>query len=100
MPGPALVDAGGGRHPGLFPDGLPILSARAAELARIRKEAAVSQDVLLVDFPAVGQTTTDYTEFRSLVANTAPEELRYVGIALRGRADVVRTLTKRLSLLR
>jgi hypothetical protein len=100
MPGPDLVDADGGRHPGLVPDGLPILGARAAEMARIRKEAAANADVLLVDFPAVGQTTTDYEEFRGLVANTAPEDLRYVGIALRGSADVVRALTKRLSLLR
>jgi hypothetical protein len=100
MPGPDLVDAGGGRHPGLFPDGLPILAAGATEMVRLREAAAADPAVLLVDFPAAGQTTTDYEEFRAAVATTAPEELRYVGVALHGPADTVRTLTRRLSVYR
>jgi len=100
MPGPDLVDAGGGRHPGLFPHGLPILAAGATELVRLREAAAADPEVLLVDFPSAGQTTNDYQEFRAMVATTAPAELRYVGIALQGPADAVRTLTRRLSLYR
>jgi hypothetical protein len=100
MPGADLVDAGGVRHPGLFPEGLPILAARATEMVRLREAASATPDVLLIDFPAAGQTTTDYEEFRATVARTRPEDLRYVGIALRGPATVIRALTKRLSLLR
>src|SRR5215471_3491427 len=100
MPGPDLVDADGGRHPGLFPDGLPILAARTLEVARLRDAAAADPEGLLVDFPAAGQTTNDYEKFRAMVATTKPDELRYVGVALRGPADTVRTLTRRLSLLR
>jgi hypothetical protein len=100
MPGPDLVDGDGGRHPGLFPEGLPILGATPTEIVRVREEAATDPAVLLIDFPAAGQTTTDYEEFREIVAKTARGDLGYVGIALRGPADVVRTLTKRLSLLR
>ena len=99
MPGPDLIDASGGRHRGLFPDGLPILAARGAEMVRVRDAAAANPEILLIDFPASGQTTTDYEEFRAMVARTRPEELRYAGIALRGPTEVVRTLTKRLSLL-
>jgi hypothetical protein len=100
MPGPDWVDADGGRHPGLFPKGLPILGATPTEIATVREAAATDPGVLLIDFPEAGQTTTDYEQFREIVARTPCADLRYVGIALRGPAGVVRTLTKRLSLLR
>jgi hypothetical protein len=100
LPGADLIDASGGRHRGLFADGLPILSARASEIARTREAATGHPDMLVIDFPATGQTTNDYDEFRGMVANTPPEELRYVGIALHGPAEVVRLLTRRLSVLR
>jgi hypothetical protein len=54
----------------------------------------------LIDFPAAGQTTTDYDEFRAMVAKTPPEQIRYAGVALRGSDQMVRALTKRFSLLR
>ena len=46
------------------------------------------------------KATNDYEELRGLVRQTMPEDMRYAGITLRGRFDVVRALTKRLSLLR
>ena len=81
-------------------DSVRRFSTAGTEIVHVREEAATDPDVLLIDFPAAGQTTTDYEEFREIVAKTARGDLRYVGIALRGPADVVRTLTKRLSLLR
>jgi hypothetical protein len=39
------------------------------------------------------------TEWR-MVANTTPDQLHYVGIALRGPDELVRSMTKRFSLLR
>src|SRR5215831_7728611 len=50
-PGPDLVDASGGRHRGLFPDGLPILAARGADMVRVRDAAAANPEILLIDFP-------------------------------------------------
>ncbi len=100
MPGPELTDADGGLHRGLFPDGLPILAAKAVELSRLREQAAGLAEILLIDFPAAGQTTTNYDEFRAMVAKTPPEQIRYAGVALRGSEQMVRALTKRFSLLR
>jgi ABC-type branched-subunit amino acid transport system ATPase component len=85
--------------PGLLTEQLS-LGGKATEIARVREEAAANPNILLIDFPAAGQTTTDYEEFRGMVAKMARGDLRYVGIALRGPVDVVRTLTKRLSVLR
>lgn len=100
MPGPDLVDGGGRRHPGLFPDGLPILAGKAKEIARLHDEVAAIPEVHLIAMPAAGQGTVDYDELRGLVARTAPGELAWAGIAIRGPWVVVRGLTKRLSLLR
>jgi ABC-type branched-subunit amino acid transport system ATPase component len=85
--------------PGLLTEQLS-LGGKATEIARVREGAAANPNILLIDFPAAGQTTTDYEEFRGMVAKMARGDLRYVGIALRGPVDVVRTLTKRLSVLR
>lgn len=100
LPGADFVDAAGGRHPGLLPVGLPILAATAADIARTRATAADDPELLVIDFPAHGQTTTDYAEVLQRVACTPPEQLRFLGIALHGPAVTVRGLTKRFSLLR
>jgi hypothetical protein len=67
LPGPEWLDGAGVRHRGLFPAGLPILGGRGAEISRTRDAALAERDVLLIDFPSDGQTTTDYQEFRQLV---------------------------------
>jgi hypothetical protein len=60
MVGPEVVDGGGGRHAGLFTEGLPILAAKSGQISTLRCTAACDPPVVLVDFPALGQTTTDY----------------------------------------
>jgi hypothetical protein len=100
LPGADLVDAAGRHHAGLFPAGLPIPAGTAAEIAGARELAADQHEVLVIDFPSDGQTTTDYAEFRRLVAGKQPDELRYLGMALHGPTDIIRSLTKRFSLLR
>ena len=97
--GADFVDADAGRHPGLIPIGLPVLRATRDDLVEIRRSAAVD-GVGVVDFPAFGQQTNDYDEFRGMVAATRAADLSYLGVALSGSARAVRRLTGRLALLR
>ena len=67
--GADFVDADAQPHPGLIPIGLPVLRAPRAELVEIRRLASLD-GVSVVDFPVFGQQTTDYDEFRGMVAAT------------------------------
>jgi hypothetical protein len=100
LPGAALIDANGARHPGLIPQGLPVLRASADRLSDLRAQAIASQDVGVIDFPSEGQQTTDYDEFRSRVAGTPTSGLRYLAILLYGQRRAVNRLTGSLALLR
>ena len=95
--GPDFEDAQGGVHPGLFPAGLPILGADAAEFPALREEAR-ERGLLVVDMPAPGQRTNDYEEFRAAVASDA--DLAYLGILVSGAPKHVRAITGQLALLR
>ena len=97
--GADFVDADAQPHPGLIPIGLPVLRAARADLVEIRRRAA-ADGVSVVDFPAFGQQTTDYDEFRGMVAATPSAELSYLGVALSGPRRAVGRLTGRLALLR
>ena len=97
--GADFVDADAEHHPGLIPIGLPVLRAPRAELVEIRRLAS-EDGVRVVDFPAYGQQTNDYDEFRGMVAATPSAELSYLGVALSGPKRDVRRLTGRLALLR
>ncbi len=97
--GADFVDADAQPHPGLIPIGLPVLRAPRAELVEIRRLAALD-GVSVVDFPVFGQQTTDYDEFRGMVAATPAAELSYLGVALSGSGRAVRRLTGRMALLK
>jgi uncharacterized protein DUF2000 len=95
--GPEYEDGSGSAHLGLIPTGLPVLGADAGELPGLRA-AARERGLLVVDFPAPGQQTTDYDEFRSAVAAT--RELAYLAVLVSGRPKDVRAVTGQLGLLR
>jgi hypothetical protein len=97
--GADFVDADAQPHPGLIPIGLPVLRAARLDLVEIRRRAA-ADGVSVVDFPAFGQQTNDYDEFRGMVAATPSAELSYLGVALSGPRRAVGRLTGRLALLR
>jgi hypothetical protein len=97
--GADFVDADAEPHPGLIPIGLPVLRASRVELVEIRGRAA-DDGVRVLDFPAFGQQTNDYEEFRGMVAATPAAELSYLGVALSGSRRAVRRLTGALALLR
>lgn len=96
--GEPLVDAGGTAHVGLIPIGIPVLGAPAEDLPRLCAKARAA-GVEVVDFPAQGQETTDYSQFRRMVAATAGEELRYLGVMLYGERRKVGRLVGRYRLL-
>jgi hypothetical protein len=100
LPGAALVDADGGVHPGLIPQGLTVLRAPAGRLSELRAQAAASEDVGVIDFPADCQQTNDYDEVRRRVAAIPTVELRYLAILLYGPRRAVSRLTGNLALLR
>jgi hypothetical protein len=99
---PALIggdfhDGAGGTHAGLIDTGVPILGAPSADLPSLRA-AALQRGLLVVDFPAAGQTTTDYGVFRDEMARThAP---RYLGVLVSGDRRAVRSVTGQFGLLR
>jgi hypothetical protein len=97
--GTELVDGDGERHPGLIPQGLPVLRARGTTLGDMR-ERAIHAGVGVIGFPALGQQTNDYDEFRAWVAGTPTAALEYLGLALHGARRAVSSLTGSLALLR
>jgi hypothetical protein len=97
--GADLIDADERTHPGLIPIGLPVLRASRDELTELRRRAG-ENGVSVIDFPAVGQQTTDYDEVRATVARTPTAELTYLGVAVSGAQRAVRRLTGRFALLR
>lgn len=99
LAGEALIDASGAEHPGLIPIGIPVLGAPADELPALR-DKAVAAGLEVIDFPAQGQQTTDYAEFRRLVRATEPGALRYVGVMIYGAKKKVSRLVGRYGLLR
>jgi hypothetical protein len=49
---------------------------KSGQIINLRAAAAREPSVRLIDFPSLGQTTTDSEEFRTMVANTTPDQLR------------------------
>ena len=97
--GADLIDGDDGVHPGLFPNGLPVLKAPRATLAEVREKAA-GNGVGLIDLPSFGQQTTDYEAFRAAVARTPAADLEYLGLVVYGTRRAVGRLTGNLPLLR
>ncbi|HOV05490.1 MAG TPA: DUF2000 domain-containing protein [Kaistiaceae bacterium] len=97
--GAPLVDGSGAEHPGLVPIGIPVLGAPAADLPAVRAKA-LKAGLEVVDFPAEGQETTDYDEFRRRVAGVETPSLRYVGVMIFGGRKQVSRIVGRYRLLR
>jgi hypothetical protein len=98
LAGEDFTDAASMHHPGLIPIGIPVLGAPAADLPGLR-EKALSAGLHVVDFPAQGQQTNDYAMFRRMVGDTAPDELRYLGVMIYGDRKKVGRIVGRYRLL-
>jgi hypothetical protein len=97
--GDPLLDSAGNHHPGLIPIGISILAAPADDLPRVR-EKALGAGLDVVDFPAQGQQTTHYGEFRRMMSETAPSQLRYVAVMIFGDRKKVGRIVGKYSLLK
>jgi hypothetical protein len=99
LAGEDLVDADGGSHPGLIPQGLTVLAAPGSELNQLRHQA-LAADLGVIGFPAQGQKTNNYDDVRSQIAQLQASEIRYVGLIIYGPRRAVSRVTGRLPLLR
>jgi hypothetical protein len=96
--GAALLDSAGNLHPGLVPIGIAVLGAPADELVGVRDKAK-SAGLNVVDFPVQGQQTTSYAEFQRMVRETAPQDVRYLGVMVYGERKKVNRIAGRYRLL-
>src|SRR5262249_33547065 len=99
LTGPGFIDQAGNEHPGLVTIGVPVLAAPADELPRGRAKA-IAAGLDVVDLPAAGQETTDYDRFQSMMRQTAPEAVRYLGVMLYGERKKVSRIVGKYALLR
>ncbi len=97
--GEPLVDAAGNQHPGLIPIGIPVLGAPAVDLPSLRDRARQA-GLEVIDFPAQGQLTNDYGEFRRMMGETAPDQIRYLGVMVYGERKKVSRIVGKYGLLR
>jgi hypothetical protein len=70
-----------------------------AEIAA-RAEDPAFADLLVVDYPVVGQATRDYDEYLAMLASIDGASMQRLGIALYGDPRAVARLTGNLPLLR
>ncbi|EIC86086.1 DUF2000 domain-containing protein [Serratia sp. M24T3] len=95
--GEPLDIADGKSYPGLIPLGISVLSASEQELTNLMIDGgAKGCDVTI--FPADGQQTTHYLEFRQAVAIQTEQQLVLLGVAIAGDKKVVRKLVGKLKL--
>lgn len=97
--GPDIPDGTGSIHLGLFDRAITILAARPERIGELRKAAKEAQ-LTVVDFTTLAQRARTYGEYRSSLASSASDDIVYLGVALFGDEQTVRSLTGSLALLR
>ena len=100
--GEDAADSAGNRHPGIIRTPVPVLSGGAEVFQALRRRLAEPEfsDVAAVDFTYLAQSCRTYGAYIERMAAAAPEDLRYLGLALRGPRRQVDRLTGSLPLLR
>ena len=100
--GEDVTDGAGALHPGIIRTPVPVLSGGPETFQALRRQLAEPEfaDVAAVDFTDLAQSCRTYGEYIEKMAAAAPEDLRYLGLALRGPRRQVDRLTGSLPLLR
>jgi hypothetical protein len=98
--GPAGADASGAAHPGLPWAGCSILAADREALLALRARAAARPDLLVVDMPQAAQATRVYDDYLATLAQTAPDALDLLAVAIVGPRNPVDRIAGKLPLYR
>lgn len=100
--GSDVVDGSGQIHTGITTIPLPILKSTQGDLKVLKQKVSTEafQDLIVVDFSDVAQTTKTYEEYTQKIANYSSEDLHYLGIALYGDRKKINKLTGNLPLIR
>jgi hypothetical protein len=98
--GPDVRDGSDHAHVGITTLPIPILKADGEKLKRLWLHARERDDVFVVDFTDVAQTSHVYADYTQKIAALPAEQLHYLGVALYGKKKVVNKLTGNLPLLR
>ncbi|WP_369790543.1 DUF2000 domain-containing protein [Rouxiella sp. WC2420] len=95
--GEPLEVADGKCYPGLIPLGISVLSASELELTNLLISGGEKGYDMTI-FPADGQQTTNYQQFREAVAMQTEQQLVLLGVAIAGEKKGVRKLVGKLAL--
>lgn len=97
-----LHDRDGDLHPGITTVVMPILGSAKDSIAAIRRKAKgqASDGLQIIDVSNIAQQTKTYGDYGGLLKETSSEELQYFGICLFGPAQLIKSLTGSLPLLR
>ena len=100
--GEDAADATGVRHPGIIRTPVPVLSGGPEIFQTLRRRLGEPEfsAVAAVDFTDLAQRCRTYGEYIEKMAAAAPENLRYLGLALCGPRHQIDRLTGSLPLLR
>lgn len=98
--GPDVRDGSGQAHAGITTLPFPILKAQAEQIKALRLRAGEANDLFIVDFTDAAQSSRAYEDYTAKLGAMPAEEIRYLGLALYGRREVVNKLTGSLALLR
>ena len=98
--GPDVRDGSEHLHAGITTLPIPILKADGEKLKRLWLQAREREDVFMVDFTDVAQTSHVYEDYTQKIAVLSAEQLHYLGVALYGKKETVSKLTGSLPLLR
>lgn len=100
--GEDVADRAGNCHPGIIRTPVPVLAGGPEVFQTLRRRLAEPEfsDVAAVAFTDLAQSCRTYGEYIEKMAAAAPEDLRYLGLALRGPRRQVDRLTGSLPLLR
>lgn len=98
--GADIFDASDRIHQGITNMVLPILKTTKDNLTSIYELAKIENDLLVVDFCSIAQKSKNYDDYTKHLRETKAEDLKYLGVAIWGKKEIVNKLSGSLSLLK
>lgn len=97
-----LYDGEGDVHPGITTVVIPILGCAKEDISVLRMKARKQADegLHVIDVSNIAQQTKTYEDYAGLLKDASPDSLEYLGVCLFGPADLIKSLTGSLPLLR